>query len=645
MTTPDIHLRELELRVVHRGAPWLEREDLMRSGERIRRLILADLERLLGQALAGYAPDAALGEIDLALELGAGGAQVRLRPNPVPGGVTSTPAATAPPPDRRSAGGSATGGPLVPSPPHAISAPAARPNMPDGAPRGAAALLAILLAWHAEASLARRLALLPEALLVHWRRLLCAALTRSHRPEAAHETPTRAPAATALARGADRSPQRTPAGFPSALAALIALVSLVARHAPRHPPVDEIAALAAAPVTDSPAPAPASRAIDAKPSSATPVSRVSARPAPEAPDHPRAAPETVAAAAPLPVLLSARPAIARVENALPLLMLGPLDRIGWLAAAGAALAAADLGEAAAVLGFALALKALPPPARGWRHEPAQLQAAALAAGLAEPVPGARIAALERALGGHLALADAVIADALLRGREAGAPLAVVAGEGWLALVEPEGLFPLALGTCWDEIAAVALAAAAPLVCGPQAAAPDLLQAIDSAGLTFAAHGAPGRDEAWRPLVGRAGWRGMTNAEPALHRRLAGAATWAEDEGRALTMLAAFGKDRPLAAAGASGALDRSLTLAATVALGDIAWRLHGADPAAWARPEAGLAFARFADLAAHVDIGAERIEVLLPLGRRARDLAAAGLCADVTAVPWLGGRRLRFAIG
>ena len=49
--TPRVHIKELELRVVHRGTPWLDREALARSGEQVRRVILADLEKLLGDAL------------------------------------------------------------------------------------------------------------------------------------------------------------------------------------------------------------------------------------------------------------------------------------------------------------------------------------------------------------------------------------------------------------------------------------------------------------------------------------------------------------------------------------------------------------------------------------------------------------------
>jgi ATPase family associated with various cellular activities (AAA) len=111
---------------------------------------------------------------------------------------------------------------------------------------------------------------------------------------------------------------------------------------------------------------------------------------------------------------------------------------------------------------------------------------------------------------------------------------------------------------------------------------------------------------------------MTNADAAAHRGLARAAASLEDEERGLTMLAAFGRERLIAGARTGGALDRSLTLAATVALADIAWRLHGADPAGWAKPEAGLAFERLADLSARVGIDVDRLELLLPLGPRAR---------------------------
>jgi hypothetical protein len=343
VTTPDIHVRELELRMVHRGAPWLDREDLMRSGERIRRLILADLERLLGKALAGCAPDAALGQIDLAIELGADG--VKVRPRPEAGlGEAGGKAATAMARSERRSGPAASGttaADLAPTATRAISPPAAPPGTADAAAaHGGEALLDVLLEWHAEASLARRLALLPAALPASWRRLLCAMLAPSH-GRGGSDTATRQPAPTVPAAAVERLPQRARPGFRSETEALVALVALVARHVPHLPPVDEIEALMGAPVADPTGALRASPASSDVPRSLTPAParRAADRAAPEVASRPRAALET-AAAPPLPALVPALPAIARIANALPFLMLGPLDRIGWLEAAGAALAAA-----------------------------------------------------------------------------------------------------------------------------------------------------------------------------------------------------------------------------------------------------------------------------------------------------------------
>src|SRR5262249_22921139 len=99
--------------------------------------------------------------------------------------------------------------------------------------------------------------------------------------------------------------------------------------------------------------------------------------------------------------------------------------------------------------------------------------------------------------------------------------------------------------------------------------------------------------------------------------------------------------RPAVAVSPNTALDRSLTLAAAVALGTIAWTL-------WRARELvapHLTLARFRDLDARVRFTRDVVRVHLPLGRRYLDLHAHGLLDDVPDVPWFDGRVLQFSGG
>ncbi len=46
-----------------------------------------------------------------------------------------------------------------------------------------------------------------------------------------------------------------------------------------------------------------------------------------------------------------------------------------------------------------------------------------------------------------------------------------------------------------------------------------------------------------------------------------------------------------------------------------------------------------------VELTPDEVVVKLPLGKRSADLAAHGALADVTGVPWFGGRLVRFSGG
>lgn len=317
-----------------------------------------------------------------------------------------------------------------------------------------------------------------------------------------------------------------------------------------------------------------------------------------------------------------RPAMVEAR-ALPFLMLVPLARLGYLDALGPALGAARLAGREGAFASALARKALDPPEKGWRRGALDAATAAAVAG-AETVDEEGIAALARAAGRFAPVVDGVVERAVLAGHDAAAHL-VLHRSGDLVLLDPDGGFPAAVGED-AAIAAAARASCSALRVTVSASTPSVLAALDGAGVAFVTAAPPGRHEPWR----RAGPGRWTNAEPGLARLCPPADETELDE--LLTALEA----RPGCAPGTpvaardGNALERSLTLAAGVALGMIAWDL-------WREcggTDATLALRRLGDLDARVRAEPGCVRVTIPLGRRHRDLTDAGLLQPV-GLPWL----------
>ncbi|MGE0853106.1 MAG: hypothetical protein AB7O44_26430 [Hyphomicrobiaceae bacterium] len=651
--TPEIRIRRFNLRIRRRACAWaITGDDHRALAERVRRLVLAELEPLLtmfgGREDSPYAALATGGGLDLELRLSevavrrpGAAVQVGLRAQleralqtALATHAPATKAAAAP--DRAVPGWPmrAVRGDV----PLALgwNLPAVLPTVLDTLPT----VLETLLRWRAEDTLESRVALLDAPTRTRWLAVVLADLHVRPAPPrggtvADEPTLHSVPTAEAESFCSFSEPKASP---------LLALLELATRHAPWRPPAAVLRAFREA-MHDSAAPEPAMQPTPrlpepirstrpaSTPSGAEPAA-VQLRPAPDAPP----------VSQPMPRQTSALPERAEVETALPLLLAGPLARVGWFDAAGVALRAAGRVEHASVLGFALAVKALPPPARGWRRMPGLLRAAALAAGLAEPPPGAVIAATARALAPDLRGADVVLADALLRGHAQGAPVGlVVTRGGLLALFEPEGLFPIGLGATWHAIAPL-IPPSAPVLAGTTVP-PGLLRAISDGGTCFAAPGAPVRGESWHVLRGPSDWWGMTNATGAQPRLGHAAAAWGEREAQAVSVIEHLGADRPLAPGLGGGPFDRSITLAAAVALGSLAWQLAMREPVAWAEPDPLLALERFQDLSARLRISPTEVEVLLPLGPRSHDLRAAGMLADIAGVPWFAPRQVRFGMG
>jgi hypothetical protein len=347
-----------------------------------------------------------------------------------------------------------------------------------------------------------------------------------------------------------------------------------------------------------------------------------------------------AAASALAATVPTAAADVEVASALPFLLLGPLAQVGYLPALAPALQPAGLESHTAVFATALAYTVLGPLQRAWRRRPEDLAAAAAVAGLAAPVPGPALTEFARLAPPALSALDAVITQALAEGHTEGQPLVLAAAAervgGGLLLMDREGLFPIA----WADSVTGLLPAwrmfgSPPVLVAPAAAG--ALRDLTAAGASFVVATPPGRGERWRRLPPHRLWTN-DHDDPALARHAGG---YRQAVDLAAELMQALAGDRAAVPLAASPALGRSLTLAAGLGLGTLAWTL-------WREREPTdplLALERFADLSARVSFEPQRVRVRLPLGPRHSDLFAHGLLADVPGIPWLGGRFVQFSGG
>jgi hypothetical protein len=166
--------------------------------------------------------------------------------------------------------------------------------------------------------------------------------------------------------------------------------------------------------------------------------------------------------------------------------------------------------------------------------------------------------------------------------------------------------------------------------------------MDDEGFRFVTDALPTRGEHWRALRRPPRERWWTNetimSDSALVRTARAMRDTAEE---ATTLWQALMIERPGIPLANSVELDRHLAVAASTALGTIAWEL-------WREREQTtplLALERFQDLEAQVIFSREVVRVHLPRGKRFDDLHHHGLIEDVNNVPWFGGRKLTFAAG
>jgi hypothetical protein len=387
---------------------------------------------------------------------------------------------------------------------------------------------------------------------------------------------------------------------------------------------------------------------------ATPESEAGSAPRVATPESPDAeelsapgiravAPGGLAPVARRPLRAQRAPGEVHVESALPFLLLGPLSHIGYLDSVAAIFQAAGLTAHLPAFASALAYKVLPPPERGWRRSDGSRRAAAAFAGLEEPLPEAELNGLHRLLAAHLGLPSATLAQSLIAGHTPGTPVVLApAGDGFL-LAEATGVFPISWSGQLDELLPALRALSGETVYVPRAGAgPPLLRSLHDNGVRFVTDAAPTRGESWRSVRRGPARRWWTNDSTASESVLS---RGAEDAAVVMDDVTAFWRnladESPSLAPETGSVVDTSFSIAAGIGLATLAWTL-------WREREPTtplLALARLGDLDARVRFGSETVRVLVPLGRRHRDLSACGLLGPVRDVPWLGGRVLELGGG
>jgi hypothetical protein len=334
----------------------------------------------------------------------------------------------------------------------------------------------------------------------------------------------------------------------------------------------------------------------------------------------------------------------KVPCALPFLLLGPLARVGYFAALDAVLEAAFLSESAPLFAAALAYKVLDPPQRGWRRSPASLLAAAALAGSTTPVAEESLVDFSRNIAPHISALDLTLADALIAGHTPEEPLMLHPdGSAGFLLFDTQGCFPIVWTGDFECLLRILRRFDSPIILiTREAAEPGLLRHLDAGGIVFVSDVPPTRGERWQRIQEGSTVLGWTNSPgPATGplRRAACETDSAFEDARGFTRDLVQSRTSVIRAS--SPELDRSLTLAASVALGMISWTL-------WqnrGRTSPQQVLERYADLEGRIRFTPTSINVSLPLGRRHQELRENGLLAPVVGVPWFGRRRVEFGGG
>jgi hypothetical protein len=325
----------------------------------------------------------------------------------------------------------------------------------------------------------------------------------------------------------------------------------------------------------------------------------SGRETPRPPGPGDAAPQAGPAAASGPGRLGPAGIELQLASVLPFLLVGPLDDLGVLDAAAAALTGPGWPDLLAAFAGCLARKALPPPGAGWLQPPHVTATVAAFTGRTQAPDAAACERLGQTVARWWPVVHEAVAAELTELHAHGSPLLAMRSPGGLVMADADGLVPL----LWDADAD---------------AATRLWEDCDRPPLLIHPVLAPAGLQALRPIPDRA----LT---------------------RPLAELVALAYRRPAAGrAGLAPELEAPLSLLAGVGLAALAWELwrrHGE------RTHPGLAIGRLGDLDGRVRLGPDAVTVQMPLGRRHADLRDSGLLRTVGEVPWLQGRRLELLGG
>jgi hypothetical protein len=328
-------------------------------------------------------------------------------------------------------------------------------------------------------------------------------------------------------------------------------------------------------------------------------------------------------------------------SVLPYLVLGALQRLGWLELASATFEALRDAEGGRAFATALAYKLLPPPERGWHRSDAVLRTAAAFAGSSIAPSPADLASWSRRTAGGLSPLDEFVVAAIARGHDLGQPLLIMRvesrhGREWL-LFDADGGLPI----MWAEDEASlrrSLRRFGPsvILVSTAAATKPLLRGLVDDARTFVTTAIPARDDQWQRIRGTPCWSG--GASTTFRKLTEAAALFPEVEAQALSVTRELLQSRPIAASNDSAELEHSAALAAATGLGALSWLL-------WHDRETVhplLALQRFANFDGTARFERDVVEVRASFGRRYLDLQKHGLFADIPAPPWLGGRRIVF---
>jgi hypothetical protein len=347
---------------------------------------------------------------------------------------------------------------------------------------------------------------------------------------------------------------------------------------------------------------------------------------------------------------------SNVSSVIPFVALGVLSRLGYFEVVSTALRAAGLTPDICGFVIALAYKMLSSPHRGWQRSEADRRTAAAVAGLPESVAGEEIGRMALRCSDCLSPAEGFLKQLLREGHDPAFAvlihrLKVAEGSPWI-LLDSEGNFPLGWYDSQEELlGALDDFAGNTFLVSEASAAPSLFTALENRRHRFVTMVPPGRHDRWRAVDRhRTLWTNDGEAQTGWlldqSQHLYAAVEPAERVTQAFILdrpalpvvrLSESARDERLASAQAVQ-FERHLALAATSALGTIAWKLWGDEPT-----DPLMALERLGTLDGRVTIDQDRVTVRPALGRRYQDLRQFGFLVDVSNLPWLGSRRLEFA--